>query len=184
MSKNSWAIDPAHTQVEFGVKHMMFTTVRGQFSEFEGTVHLNEESPEEPSVEVTIDAASIDTGVQDRDDHLRSGDFFDVERFPEITFRSTSVSGDPSEGGELEIVGDLTIRDVTRKVTLEGRFEGTGTDPWGGSRAGFSATTEIDRRDFDLTWNQALETGGVLVGHDISITLQVQAVLQEEPATV
>ena len=184
MSKETWTLDPAHTQVEFGVKHMMFTTVRGHFSKFEGTVELDRESPEESVVEVSIDAASIDTGVEDRDEHLRSEDFFDVETYPEITFRSTSVSGELTEDAELEVKGDLTIGDVTREVTLDARFEGTGTDPWGGTRAGFTATTKVDRRDFGLTWNQALETGGVLVGHDIAITLQVQAVLQEEAATV
>ena len=184
MSKETWTLDPAHTQVEFGVKHMMFTTVRGQFSTFEGMVELDRESPEDSLVEVSIDAASIDTGVQDRDEHLRSGDFFDAETYPKITFRSTSVSGELTEDGALEVKGDLTIRDVTREVTLDARFEGTGTDPWGGTRAGFTATTKIDRRDFGLTWNQTLETGGVLVGHDIAITLQVQTVLQEEAATV
>lgn len=184
MSKETWILDPAHTQVEFGVKHMMFTTVRGHFSKLDGTVELDRESPQESLVQVSIDAASIDTGVEDRDNHLRSGDFFDVETYPGITFRSTSVSGDLTEDAELEVKGDLTIGDVTREVTLDARFEGTGTDPWGGTRAGFTATTKIDRRHFGLTWNQALETGGVLVGHDIAITLQVQAVLQEEAATV
>lgn len=184
MSANKWSIDPAHTQVEFGVKHMMFTKVRGQFSSFEGSVDLDEENPSESSVSVKIDAASIDTGVSDRDDHLRSGDFFDVENHPHIVFESKRVSGPITEGGDFEIVGDLTIRGVTREVTLEATFDGTGTDPWGGTRVGFSAETKVDRRDFDLTWNQALETGGVLVGHDIEISLQVQAVLEQEAATV
>jgi len=183
MSDTKWTLDPAHTQIEFAVKHMMFTTVRGQFSKFEGALDLDRESPETSSIEVTIDASSIDTGVKDRDEHLRSDDFFDVQKFPEITFRSTDVSGSITEGDELEVTGDLTIRDVTREVTLDARFEGTGTDPWGGTRAGFTATTKIDRRDFGLEWNQALETGGVLVGHDITITLQVQAVLQEQAET-
>ena len=182
MSAKTWKIDPSHTQIEFSVKHMMFTKVRGQFSDFEGTVELAEENPAESSVTVTIDAASIDTGVSDRDDHLRSGDFFDVEEHPTITFRSKRVSGPIEEGGDFEIVGDLTIHGVTEEVVLEATFDGTGTDPWGGTRAGFTAETTIDRRDFDLTWNQALETGGVLVGHDVEISLQVQAVLAEEPA--
>ena len=180
MSARKWSIDPAHTQIEFSVKHMMFTKVRGQFSDFEGSVELDEENPAGSSVSVTIDASSIDTGVSDRDDHLRSEDFFDVEEYPTITFESKRVSGPIEEGGDFEIVGDLTIHGVTREVVLEAAFDGTGTDPWGGTRAGFTAETQIDRRDFDLTWNQALETGGVLVGHDVLVSLQVQAVLQEE----
>jgi len=163
---------------------MMFTTVRGQFADFEGAVEFDSSDPAASSVNVVIRAASIDTGVSDRDDHLRSGDFFDVEKYPEISFRSKGVSGAIQEGGDFEVVGDLTIRGVTREVVLAATFDGTGTDPWGGSRAGFTATTEIDRRDFDLTWNQALETGGVLVGHDVGISLQVQAVMEEEVATV
>ena len=184
MSATNWMIDPTHTQVEFGVKHMMFTTVRGSFSAFEGSVDFNAEDVGESTVSVTIDAASIDTGVADRDAHLRSGDFFDVEQFPQITFRSTRVEGSLAAGGSFKIHGDLTIRGETRSVELDASFDGTGTDPWGGTRAGFTATTKVDRRDFGLTWNQALETGGVLVGHDISISLQVQAVLQAEAAAV
>lgn len=184
MSATLWKVDPAHTQIEFSVKHMMFTKVRGQFSDFEGTVEFDQESPQDSSVEVTIDASSIDTGVSDRDDHLRSGDFFDVENHRQIAFRSKSISGPIEEGSEFQIVGDLTIRGVTREVTLDAVFHGTGTDPWGGTRVGFGAEIEIDRRDFDLTWNQALETGGILVGHDIDISLQVQAVLEEEAVAV
>lgn len=180
MSAKQWTIDPAHTQIEFAVKHMMFTTVRGQFSEFEGTVELDREDPAASSVSVAIETASVDTGVSDRDDHLRSGDFFDAESHPRITFESKRVTGSIDEGGDFEIIGDLTIRGVTKEVTLKASFDGTGTDPWGGTRAGFTAETAIDRRDFDLTWNQALETGGVLVGHDVKISLQVQAVLEQE----
>jgi polyisoprenoid-binding protein YceI len=184
MGARTWSIDPAHSQVEFGVKHMMFTTVRGQFSDFEGTIAFDPEDPSASAVEVNIEAASIDTGVEDRDNHLRSGDFFDVEQFPTISFRSTSVTGPITEAGSFTIKGELTIRGEQRTVELEGTFDGTGTDPWGGTRAGFSASAKIDRRDFGLTWNQALETGGVLVGHEVSISLQVQGVLQEEMAAV
>lgn len=184
MSAKQWTIDPAHTQIEFAVKHMMFTTVRGQFSDFEGTIDLDRQNPAESSVFVAIETASVDTGVSDRDDHLRSGDFFDVENHPRITFESKRVTGSIDEGGDFEIIGDLTIRGVTKEVTLKSSFDGTGTDPWGGTRAGFTAETAIDRRDFDLTWNQALETGGVLVGHDVKISLQVQAVLEQEVAAV
>lgn len=184
MSASQWKIDLAHTQIDFSVTHMMFTKVRGQFSDFTGTVEFDQESPADSSVSVTIDASSIDTGVADRDEHLRSEDFFDVAQFPEITFESKRISGPIEEGGHFEIVGDLTIHGITREITLEATLDGTGTDPWGGTRAGFAAETEIDRRDFDLTWNQTLETGGVLVGHDIEIALQVQAVLEQEAVTV
>lgn len=184
MSKTTWEIDPAHTQVELSVKHMMFTTVRGRFGEVSGTIVADEENPEASSVEVEIDAASIDTGVDDRDEHLRSEDFLFVEEYPKITFRSTRIEGAASEPGEeFLIAGDLTIRGETREVELDAVYEGQGTDPWGGTRAGFTATTEIDRREWGLTWNQALETGGILVGHDVTIDLSVQAVQQEE-ATV
>lgn len=177
MSATTWKLDPTHSQVEFSVKHMMFTTVRGRFAGVEGSVKLDPQDPAGSSVEVDIDAASIDTRVEDRDNHLRSGDFLDVENHPKLAFRSTQVSGDLSKpGANFQVKGDLTIRGVTREVTLDATFEGTGTDPWGGTRAGFSASTKIDRRDFGLTWNQALEAGGVLVGHDVKIELQVQVV--------
>jgi len=175
----TWRIDPAHTQVGFEVKHMMFAKVRGTFAAPEGTIHLGAEGAiEESSVEVSIDAASIDTGVEDRDKHLRSGDFLDVENHPELRFVSREVR--PKGGHQLTLVGDLTIRGETREVELEVQSTGRGTDPWGNERAGFSASTTIDRRDFGLTWNQALEAGGVLVGHDVKIELEVQAVAQDD----
>ena len=181
MSTTTWNLDGTHSQIEFSVKHMMFTTVRGRFGEAEGQIKLDTADPSGSSVEVTIDAASLDTRVEDRDKHLRSEDFFDVENHPALTFRSREIRGPIHDSGEaFQILGDLTIRDVTREVTLDARFEGTGTDPWGGTRAGFSAETTIDRRDFGLTWNQALEAGGVLVGHDVKIDLQVQAVKVED----
>jgi polyisoprenoid-binding protein YceI len=175
-----WTIDPAHTQVEFKTKHMMITTVRGRFSEVSGWVEVDEENPENSRVEVEIDARSIDTRVSDRDTHLRSEDFLNVEKYPKITFRSTRVEGAHGEAGdEFRVVGELTIRGETREVTLDARYEGRGTDPWGGERAGFSAQTRIDRRDWGLTWNQALETGGILVSNDLDIELQVQATRDE-----
>lgn len=171
-------IDPAHTQAEFAVKHMMFATVRGSFRSLEGTIYLApDDEIEESRVEARIDASSIDTGEDKRDEHLRSPDFFAVEQYPEITFESTSVRR--AEDGELVVSGDLTIRDETREVELDVRETGRGQDPWGGERVGFTATTKIDRRDFGLEWNQALETGGVLVGHDIKITLEIQAVRED-----
>lgn len=176
----TWKIDPGHSSAEFGVKHMMFTTVRGRFKELSGTITVDEDNPENSSVEVDIQAASIDTGAEDRDQHLRSEDFLDVENYPVITFRSKRVEGaHAKEGDRFRVIGDLTIRDTTMEVTLDATFEGLGQDPWGGQRAGFAATTEIDRRDWGLRWNQALETGGVLVGYNIRIELEVQAVKQE-----
>lgn len=180
MKPITWKLDPAHSQVEFAVKHMMFTTVRGRFADVSGTVTFDADDPSESSVEVEIDAASIDTQVEDRDKHLRSGDFLDVENHPTLTFKSRRVEGSPSEAGDsFKVVGDLTIRGTSKEVVLDAEFGGTGTDPWGGTRVGFRADTKIDRRDFGLTWNQALEAGGVLVGHDVKIHLEVQAVQQE-----
>jgi len=171
-----WTIDPAHSSVEFAVKHMMFSTVRGRFTGVDGTIVLDPDAPERSSVEVEIDAASIDTGVEDRDGHLKSEDFLGVEEHPTITFRSGGVEGSFQEPGDtFRVTGDLTIRGETREVTLDATYQGEGTDPWGAQRIGFGAETEIDRRDFGLTWNQALEAGGVLVGHTVMISLEIQA---------
>ena len=173
----TWKLDPSHTQVEFSARHMMFTKVRGTFSDVQGTLVIDEESPDGSRVEVEIDARSIDTRSSDRDTHLRSGDFLDVEKHPKITFRSTGVEGAHAEAGdEFTVRGDLTIRGNTREVELKARYEGQGIDPWGGQRLGFSARTTIDRREWGLTWNQALEAGGVLVGNDLTIEIQAQAV--------
>lgn len=180
MKATTWKLDPVHSQIEFAVKHMMFTTVRGRFTDVDGEITFDPADPSNASVEVEIDAASIDTRAADRDQHLRSADFLDVESEPKLVFRSKRVEGSPSKAGDaFKVVGDLTIRGTTREVELDARFGGTGTDPWGGTRAGFSADTKIDRRDFGLTWNQALETGGVLVGNEVKIHLEAQAVLQE-----
>ena len=178
--RSTWTIDASHTLVEFAVKHMMIATVKGRFGEVSGTIVLDEASLENSSVEVEIDAASIDTGAEDRDTHLRSADFLDVENHPTITFRSRRVEGAYAEAGDrFKVIGDLTIRGTTLEVTLDATFEGTGQDPWGGQRAGFRATTEIDRRDWGLRWNQALETGGVLVGNSVKIEIEAQAVKVE-----
>ena len=171
-----WAIDPAHTLVQFSAKHMMITTVKGGFSEVTGSIVASEDSPDRSTVEVEIGAASIDTRVGQRDDHLRSADFLEVERFPKITFRSRRVEGAHARpGDEFKLVGDLTIKDVTREITLDVTYEGRGKDPWGGERVSFSASGKIDRREFGLTWNQALEAGGVLVSNDVRLSLEVQA---------
>lgn len=173
----TWQIDPTHSAVEFAVKHMMFTTVRGRFKDIQGTIEFDEQNPANSRVDVTIGAASIDTGVADRDGHLRSGDFLNADEFPTLTFRSTRVEGAAKgEGDRLEVTGELTIRGVAKEVTLDAVYEGTGKDPWGGTRAGVRATAKIDRRDWGLTWNQALETGGILVGNDIRIEIEMQAV--------
>ena len=173
----TWQIDATHSAVEFAVKHMMFTTVRGRFKDVKGTIEVDEQNPSRSTVNVEIAAASLDTGVADRDAHLRSADFFDVEKFPTLTFRSKRIDGAPKKDGDtFTITGDLTIRGVTKEVTLEAQYEGTGKDPWGGTRVGARATTKIDRRDWGLVWNQALETGGILVANDLRIELEIQAV--------
>lgn len=173
----TWQIDPAHSAVEFSVKHMMFTNVRGRFKDVKGTIEVDEQNPDRSTVNVEIAAGSIDTGVADRDAHLRSADFLDVEHFPTITFRSKRVEGAmKKDGDKFKVVGDLTIRGKAIEVTLDSTYLGSGKDPWGNIKGGAEATTKIDRREWGLTWNQALETGGILVANDIRIELQVQAV--------
>lgn len=175
--KTTWKIDASHSGVELAVKHMMFTTVRGRFKDVKGTIEADEQNPSNSTIDVEIDAASLDTGAADRDAHLRSADFLDVENHPTLTFRSKRIEGAFSkEGDSFRVTGDLTIRGTTKEVTLEGTYEGTGKDPWGGTRAGARATTKIDRRDWGLVWNQALETGGILVANDVRIEIEVQAV--------
>ena len=173
--RTAWKLDPAHSLVEFSAKHMMITTVKGRITDVEGVIYTDEKDPKKSSVEATLKAASIDTRTDQRDQHLRSADFLNVEKYPTIKFRSTRIEGDKDH---FKLTGDVTIRDVTRPITLDVEFEGRTKDPWGGERVGFSAKGKIDRRDFGLTWNQALETGGVLVGNDIKIDLEIQAVKQ------
>jgi len=161
----------------------MFTTVRGRFKSFRGTVQVDEQNPNNSRAEVTIDAASLDTGVADRDAHLRTAEFLDVEQYPNITFRSTRVEGaHREEGDRFRVTGNLEIRGNAIPVTLEASFEGVGKDPWGKQRAGFTARTEIDRREWGLRWNQTLETGGILVGNTVKIEVEVQAVALEDDA--
>lgn len=173
-----WDLDPAHSSVEFSVKHMMMTTVRGRFKGLTATLTGNEDQPDGCCVEVSVDTASIDTGSADRDAHLRSPDFFDADRYPHITFTSTRLEGDPraQDGATFRVFGDLTIRDTTIAVALDCMFEGRGTDPWGKERVGFSAVTDLDRRDWGLKWNQVIETGGVLVANKVRIEAEVQFV--------
>lgn len=169
-----WNFDPSHSRVGFAVRHMLISKVRGAFNQWSGSVSLDESDVERSSVQVSIDAASIDTGEPKRDQHLRSADFLDAQEHPEITFTSTGVSdlGD----GSLKVMGDLTIRGVTREVELTVSETGRGTDPWGGERIAFEARVAINRGDFGLRWNQVLEAGGVLVGDKVEIDLEVQAV--------
>ena len=174
-NRTTWTIDPAHSTIEFVAKHMMITTVKGRFAELEGVVVADEENLADSSVEVTMQAASIDTRSEQRDAHLRSPDFLDVEAYPEVTFRSTDISGTKDE---FQLTGDLTIRGVTRPITLDVTFEGEGKDPWGGTRASFSAKGKFDRRDYGLTWNVALETGGILVSNEVKINIEAQVVAQ------
>ena len=175
MKTNNWNIDTTHSGVGFSVRHMVFAKVRGRFASWRGALELDPSDLSSAKVEVEIDATSIDTGVAERDNHLRSPDFFDVEAFPTLRFRSTSVE---HEGGErYRITGELTIRDVTKTVVLDTEYGGQGKDPWGQQRVAFTAKTALDRRDFGLTWNQMLEAGGVLVGERIDIEIDVQAVM-------
>ena len=169
----TWKLDSSHSSVEFSARHMMFTTVKGRFADVEGSVTVNGEGPETAEVVVTMAASSIDTGTEQRDQHLRSPDFLDVEQYPTVTFASTGIAGDSEH---FTMTGDLTIRGTTKPVTLAVTYEGTGKDPWGGERMGFSAVGKIDRREFGLTWNQVLEAGGVLVSNEIKIHIDAQLV--------
>ena len=169
----AYDIDGAHTSVEFVGRHLMITKVRGRFTDVRGRITIAEE-PEASHVDVQIGAFSLSSGNADRDTHLKSADFFDVERFPTITFRSTSVTA--LADNTWEVVGDLTVRDTTRPVTLQVDFDGADSSPLGDERIGFSAATDLNREDFGLTWNMALETGGLLVGKTARIELAVQAI--------
>jgi polyisoprenoid-binding protein YceI len=174
-----WKLDPAHSSVEFAVKHMMMTTVRGRFKEVIASLTGDEQHPDGCCVEVEIQAASVDTGAPDRDAHLRGPDFFDTDNFPQIRFRSKRVEGQArTEGDDFKLIGDLTIRDTSMEITLNCTFEGRGNDPWGQERAGFSFKGDIDRRDWGLRWNQAIESGGILVAHRVKIEGEVQFVRQ------
>ena len=173
MALETWELDTSHSGIHFSVRHMVIAKVRGAFTKWNGTLKLDLENLAASTVDVKIEAGSIDTKEAQRDGHLRSPDFLDVEKFPTIEFKSKKVEAESKE--RLRVTGDLTIRGVTREVVLETEFAGSGKDPWGGTRAGFSAATHIDRKDFGLTWNQALETGGILVGDRVDITLDVEA---------
>jgi polyisoprenoid-binding protein YceI len=172
-SVSTWKIDPAHSSAEFKVKHMMISNVKGKFSGISGTLTLDEADPTRSTVEAVVQVATLSTGDEQRDAHLKSADFFDAEKFPTFTFKSTEVGR--TAPGEHAVVGELTLHGVSRAVSfaVEGPSE-PGKDPWGNTRIGLSATARINRKDFDLSWNAALETGGVLVGEDVTISLDVQ----------
>jgi len=178
MRTDRWEIDSSHSSVHFSVRHLVIAKVRGSFARWSGTVQVPGGDFSKATVAVTIDASSIDTGVAQRDAHLRSPDFFDVEQFPELRFVGKRVQ--PRPDFETEVVGDLTIRGITREVVLRVEPHGQAKDPWGNVRAAFTAKTSIDRKDFGLTWNQVLEAGGVMVGDRVEIEAEIEAVKQVE----
>jgi polyisoprenoid-binding protein YceI len=177
MATNNWNIDAVHSGINFSIRHMVVSKVRGRFAKYTGTVSIDDADLTRSVVEATIDASSIDTGTPQRDAHLRSPDFFDVEKFPELRFRSNRI--EKLEDARYRVIGELTIRDVTREVSLDVEYGGRAKDPWGNERIGFVAHAALDRKDFGLQWNQALEAGGVLVGDRVDIELEVQAVKAE-----
>ncbi len=172
MTITTWTIDPSHSVVEFSVKHMVFATAKGRFSEFSGAINLDKDNVAASTVSVEIVAASVDTRDAKRDEHLKSADFFDVETYPTLTFTSTKVE---PKGDDLRIEGDLTIHGVTKPVVLEAEFNGQGANPWGQQVISYSASTKINRKDFGLNWNAALESGGVLVSDDVKISIEIEA---------
>ena len=176
MAQENWQVDGAHSAVNLAVRHMVISKVRGHFARWNAKLALDTADLARSSVEVEIEAASIDTGVPDRDNHLRSPDFLDAQRFPSLTYRSRRVEVVSPE--RLRVIGDLTIRDLKREVVLDIEYGGRGKDPWGHERVGFSATASLNRKDFGLTWNQALETGGVLVADRVDIEIELQAIKQ------
>jgi polyisoprenoid-binding protein YceI len=173
MSATKWDFDLSHSSINFHVRHLMVSKVHGRFTKWSGALELDEADLTKSRLDVTIDAASVDTKEDKRDGHLRSPDFFDVEKFPTLTFKSTKIAKD---GDGYQVTGDLTIRGITKEVVLEVEGGQQVKDPWGGTRTGFSASTKINRKDFGLTWNVALEAGGFVVGDKIDITLEIEAI--------
>jgi polyisoprenoid-binding protein YceI len=169
----TWKIDTSHSEVGFAVRHMMISTVRGKFKSFQADIALDPNNLEAAKVTASIDASSIDTSEEKRDGHLRSADFFDVEKYPALTFTSTKVS---RSGTDIEVTGKLKIKDQEHPITLKGELSGPGKDPWGNTRIAFSLSGELDREQWGLTWNQALETGGVLVAKKVKLTLEAQLI--------
>ena len=177
----AWQFDSSHSEIQFSAKHLMISTVRGRFHKFTATIDADEQNPTAAKIDVQIEAASIDTRDEKRDGHLRSPDFLDVEQFPYLTFKSTRV--EQIDDSHAKLIGDLTIRDVTKPVVLNFEYAGQAKTPWGATSAGFSARTKINRKDWNLNWNVALETGGWLVGDQITINIDLELIKQvEQPA--
>ncbi|QNK57641.1 YceI family protein [Paenibacillus sp. PAMC21692] len=176
MTKAVWAVDASHSVVEFSVRHMMIAKVRGFFHAFEASIEADVDDLTTADITFKIDLSSVDTRNGDRDAHLKSGDFFDVEKHPTLDFKATSIT--KSGKGEYEVTGDVTLHGVTRSETFEVSFEGSGKDPWGNTKAGFSAKGAINRSDYGLTYNAALETGGVLIGDEVKISIEIEALQQ------
>ncbi len=175
-TRTTWAVDASHSTAEFSVRHMMISTVKGQFGKIEGVIVVDEANPAGSEATLTIDTTSVDTRSTDRDNHLRSADFFDAEKYPTITFKTTKV--EPVSSTEVRLTGDLTIRDVTKPVTAKVTLEGEGKDPWGNTRRSFSGETKISRKDWGLVWNAPLENGGLLVSDEVKITVDLQVIKQ------
>jgi polyisoprenoid-binding protein YceI len=173
----TWSFDKPHSNIGFSVRHMVISKVKGSFSDYSGQVVFDGKNMSEGSVEITIQVASIDTDNEQRDDHLRSADFFDVEKYPTITFKSTNIT--PGEDNTFTMVGDLTMKDVTKEVTLVGEFGGSLEDPWGNTRAGFSAETTINRQDFNVSWSNALKDGSLVVSDNVEIILDVELIMDK-----
>jgi polyisoprenoid-binding protein YceI len=174
----AWHIDPAHSHIQFSIRHLMISKVRGSFDKFGGTVHFDEQNPNDSTVEIEIDASSINTRNEQRDGHLASPDFLDAANYPILTFKSTSVHQTGENSGHLH--GELTVRDVTREVEIDVEYAGQATNPWGATVAGFSGVAHINRQDWGLNWNQALESGGFLVGDDLKVEIEIELVQQAE----
>jgi polyisoprenoid-binding protein YceI len=173
MTKTKWAIDADHSSVDFSIRHMMIANVKGTFHTFNATVEADVTDLTDANIDFSVELASIDTRNKDRDAHLVSADFFDIEKYPTLTFRSTNIT--KTGEGEYDVTGDLTIHGITKSETFSVNFEGQGKDPWGNEKVGFSGQGTINRADFGLTWNSALETGGVLVGDKVKVNLQIEA---------
>lgn len=173
MTISKWKVDPVHSSLDFSIKHMMVSRTKGTFHDFEANIEADPEDLTAAKIEFTVDVASVDTRNDDRDNHLRSGDFFDVENHPKMSFKSTDIK--KTDDGEYEVTGDLTLHGVTHPETFEVAFEGSGKDPWGNEVAGFSGEGKIKRSNYGLTYNAALETGGVLIGDDVRVLIQIEA---------
>jgi len=173
LQAESYKIDPSHSEVGFTIRHMV-SNVRGRFNDFSGTVDMDPKAPQKGSVEFSVKTTSIDTGNADRDKHLRTADFFDVEKYPELTFKSDSVK--PAGKNKYNVTGTLTMHGVSKKVTLPVTFNGEGKDPWGNTRAGFETATKLDRKEYGIVWNKAIDNGGVLLGDDVNVSINLETV--------